>query len=271
MCYEVFFNDLSGMHRLPGRHFNELERTMEHGNEQRELWIMGLGERKNRGEIVSGYLKSAGYLPRIADPCDLVDARPLGIVLDLSPSSCDGWGILLDLKADPSTRDIPILPVFLSELGKVGGVFPVAGFFTLPLDEDYLVSKLAVLGLTEDVLDYDLHSLIVTRKGEERLAKLLDGLGYGIDNAYTGKEALALVTIGHPYLIFSSLMHPDMGAFELLERLRLYPQTRNIPFFVLIKDSMKEGERVAMSREIDHLVRKKCLSEEEFLSFVKKR
>jgi CheY-like chemotaxis protein len=66
-------------------------------------------------------------------------------------------------------------------------------------------------------------------------------------------------------------MLADMGAFELLERLRLYPQTRNIPFFVLMKDAMKEGERFAMSREIDHLVRKKSLSQEEFLSYLRRR
>ena len=244
---------------------------MTQGSDQRELWIMGLGNRQERGAIVSGYLASAGYVSRIADLGDLASSRPLGIILDLSPSSDDGWGILLKLKSDASTRDIPVLPIFLSELGKVGGVFPVAGFFTLPVDEEYFASKLAVLGLTEDVMDYDLHSLIVTRKGDECLSRLVEGIGFGVENAYTGKEALALVTIGHPYIIFSSLMHPDMGAFELLERLRLYPQTRNIPFFILIKDAMKDGERFAMSREIDHLVRKKSLTQDEFLAYLRRR
>lgn len=244
---------------------------MTQGSDQRELWIMGLGKRHERGTIVSGYLESAGYASRIAESADLESSRPLGILLDLSPSSDDGWGILLNLKSDTTTRDIPILPIFLSELGKVAGVFPVAGFFTLPIDEEYIASKLAVLGLTEDVLDYDLHSLIVTRKGDERLVKLLEGVGFGVENAYTGKEALALVTIGHPFIIFSALMLPDIGAFELLERLRLYPQTRNIPFFIIIKDAMKDGERYAMSREIDHLVRKKSLSQDEFLAYLRKR
>jgi len=244
---------------------------MTQGDKLRELWIMGLGGCKERGAFVSGYLESAGYASRVADPEDLAASRPLGIILDLSPSSADGWGILLNLKSDPTTRDIPILPLFLSELGKVGGVFPVAGFFTMPVDEEYIAEKLAVLGLTEDVVDYDLHALIVSRKGEEGLSKRLEGLGFEVVNAYTGKEALALITIGHPYIIFSSLMHSDMGAFELIERLRLYPQTRNIPFFVMIKDAMKDGERAAMSREIDHLVRKKSLTQEEFLSYLRRR
>jgi CheY-like chemotaxis protein len=238
---------------------------------RRELWIMGLGERRERGATVSGYLASAGYEARVADPDELATDRPLGILLDLSPYSADGWGILLELKANHATRDIPILPLYLSGQGKVGGVFPVAGFFTLPIDTDYLVHKLAVLGLTEDVMDYDLHALIVTRKGEEALARSIEGLDFGVVNAYTGKEALALVTTGHPYLIFSSLMLPDVGAFELQERLRLYPQTRNIPFFVLVKDAMKEGERLAMSREVEHLVRKKSLTQDEFLAYLRRR
>jgi CheY-like chemotaxis protein len=244
---------------------------MGQAGDQRELWIMGLGNKPERSSIVCGYLESAGYSSRIAEQADLASSRPLGIILDLSPSSEDGWGILLNLKADKSTRDIPVLPIFLSELGKVGGVFPVAGFFTMPLDEEYIASKLAVLGLTEDVADYDLHTLIVTRKGDENLTRLLEGVGFGVENAYTGKEALALVTIGHPYFIFSSLMHPDMGAFELLERLRLYPQTHNIPLFIILKDAMKDGERYDMSREIDHLVRKKSLTREEFLMYLRKR
>ena len=65
-------------------------------------------------------------------------------------------------------------------------------------------------------------------------------------------------------------MLSDVPAFELLERFRLYPQTRNIPFFVLLRDGMKEGERAAVNSSVDHLVRKSWLSREEFLSYFKK-
>lgn len=237
----------------------------------RELWIMGLGKRQERGGIVSEYLAEAGYRTRIAELEELNDSRPIGIVLDISPFSSDGWGILLTLKNDPATRDIPILPLFLSDEGKVGEVFPVAGFFTLPLDTEYFVNRLAVLGLTKEVEDYDLQVLVVSRRGEEAVAKALESMGFEVVNAYTGKEGMALATTGHQYMAFSSLMLPDMGGFELMERMRLYPQTRNIPFFVLIKDAMKDGERHAMSREVEHLVRKKYLTKEEFLAHLRRR
>src|SRR5512137_2977693 len=124
----------------------------------RELWLLGLGERKERGSLTCSYLAEAGYRARTANIADLAIGRPLGILLDLSPFSRDCWGALQNLKTNPATRDIPVLPLYLSEEGKMGGVFPVAGFFSLPIDTDYLAERLAVLGLTEEVEDYDLQA-----------------------------------------------------------------------------------------------------------------
>lgn len=244
---------------------------MAASDNDRELWLFGVGDRKERGALICSYLAEAGYRARTATVPDLEKGRPLGILLDLSLFSKDGWGALQDLKSSPATRDIPVLPVYLSEEGKMGGVFPVAGFFSLPIDSDYLSERLAVLGLTDEAQDYDLQVLIISRRGEEKVAKTLTTLGFEVINAYTGKEALALATTGRPYIALCCLMLPDMSAFELLERFRLYPQTRNIPFFVMLKDLMKTGEQKAVSRQIEHLVRKKELSRDEFLAYFRKR
>ena len=244
---------------------------MAGAGEGRDLWLMGSGVNHDRSAQIREWLLEAGYSTRFGSIDELAEERALGVVLDISPYSEDGWGILLTLKSNPKTRNIPILPVYLSQDGKVGGVFPVAGFFTLPIDEEYFVDRLAVLGLIEDAEDYDLQALIISRKGEEPVAKVLQSLGFEVVNAYTGKEAIALATTGRQYLMLCNLMLPDLAAFQLVERFRLYPQTRNIPFFVLVKESMKDGERTAMSREIEHLVRKKHLSKEEFLMYFRRK
>lgn len=238
---------------------------------RRELWIMGVKPGEGRETILSSYLAAGGYDCRAGQYENLAAGKPLGVVLDISPFSEDGWGVLLKIKNSPLTRDIPVLPVFLSELGKVGGVFPVAGFFTLPIDEQYLQNRLAIYGLTEEAETWDLQSMIVTRSGEEKLSKAVEALGFEVVKGYTGKEALALASIHPVYMIFCSHMMSDMSAFELLERFRLYPYSSNTPVFVLIKDGMKDGEKLAMSREVAHLVRKKQLSCEEFLKFLRRR
>ncbi len=237
----------------------------------RELWILGVKADSGRDELIRSYLSAGGYSSRVEQFEQLSAGRPLGIVLDISPFADDGWGQLLKIKADPATRNIPVLPVFLSATGKVGGVFPVGGFFTLPVDDHYLLERLAVYGLTEEAETWDLQAMIVSRSGEERLAKATESVGFEIIKAYTGKEALALTSIHPAYMAFSSLMLPDMSALELLEKMRLYPYSRNIPMFVLLKEDMKEGEKAAMSREVAHLVSKKQLSCTEFLSYLRRR
>jgi CheY-like chemotaxis protein len=238
---------------------------------ERELWILGLNGCDDRGKTVCGYLAAGGYQARTARLEELTDGRPLGILLDLSPYSTDGWGIFLELKRNPHTRDIPILPLFLSLEGKIGGVFPAAGFFTLPIDADYLKKRIVVLGLTEGVEVWDLQALVISRNGEEQVGKAIESLGFEVVKAYTGKEGVALATTEPRYIAFATLMLPDMSAFELMDRFRLYPQTRNIPFFILVKESMKEGERIAMGQQIEWLVRKKELSRDEFLRYLRKR
>ena len=238
---------------------------------QPEIWLMGLGCEEDRSATVREYLTHAGYSVACRSVDEFGEAKPIGVVLDVSPFANDGWGILLDLKGNPSTRDVPVLPVFLSQEGKVGGIFPVAGFFTLPIDPDYLMKKLTVLGLTDDVETWDLHVMVVSKRGEEHVAKAITALGFEVVNAYTGKEAVALATTGRPYLVFCSVMLPDMSVFELMERFRLFPQVRNVPFFVLVKDNMKDGERIALSRQVEHLVRKKEISRDEFVAYLRRR
>ncbi len=243
----------------------------EQSEPRRDLWILGIKPGEDREDLLISYLKAGGYACQLGQFDNLEAGRPLGIVLDISPFSEDGWGLLLKIKSSPVTRNIPVLPVFLSEKGKVGGVFPVAGFFALPVDEQYLHNRLAVYGLTEEAETWDLQSMVVSRSGEEKLAKSIETLGFEVVKGYTGQEALALSSIHPVYMVFCSQMLSDMSAFELLERFRLYPYSSNTPIFVLLKDGMKEGEKLAMSREIAHLVRKKQLSCEEFLGYLRRR
>ena len=243
----------------------------EHTEPRRELWILGVQPGEGREEILSSYLATGGYVCRLEQYANLVTGRPLGVILDVSPFSDDGWGVLLKIKNSPATRNIPVLPVFLSEMGKVGGVFPVAGFFTLPIDAQYLQSRLAVYGLTEDVETWDLQSMVVSRNGEEKLAKAVESMGFEVIKGYTGKEALALASIHPVYVMFCSQMLSDMSAFELQERLRLVPYSSNTPLFALLKESMKDGEKQALSREIAHLIRKKQLTCEEFLGYLRRK
>jgi CheY-like chemotaxis protein len=238
---------------------------------ERELWVLGVTPGTGREDQLCTYLAAGGYRCRLEQVDNLAGGRPLGILLDISPFSDDGWGLLLRIKGNPTLRNIPVLLVFLSETGTVGGVFPVAGYFTLPVDERHLLERLTVLGLTEDAETWDLQALVVSRLGEEKLSRVIESAGFEVIKAYTAKEAKAITSIHPAYMAFVSLMLPDMSAFELLEKFRLHPYSSNTPVFVLLKDEMKRGEKNAMSREVAHLVNKKQLTCEEFLQHLRRR
>jgi len=238
---------------------------------KRELWVLGVKPGDSREEQLCSYLVAGGYNIRVEQYGNLATGKPLGIVLDISPYSDDGWGILLKIKKNPATRNIPVLLVFLSEKGKVGGVFPVAGFFTQPVEQEYMLERLAVYGLTEEAETWDLQALVVTRAGDEKLSKVLETVGFEVVNAYNGKESLALTSIHSKYMAFVSLMLSDMSAFELMDKFKHYPYSGNTPVFVMLKEEMKEGEKAAMSREVAHLVSKRQLTCEEFLRYLRKR
>lgn len=238
---------------------------------KRKLAIIGITAGTEREEQLVSFLAAGGYEAQLAQAEDLAKIKPLGIVLDVSPFSDDGWGKLLDIKNSPETRTIPVLPIFLSETGDIGGVFPVTDFFTLPVDEQYLMDRLAILGLTQEAETWDLQVMMVSSSAEVQISKALESAGFEIIRAYNGKEALALSSIHPSYFCFSSIMQSDMSAFELLEKFRLYPYNGNTPFFVLLKMNMKEKEKKELSVEVAHLVSKKQLSCTEFLSYLRRR
>lgn len=238
---------------------------------KKKLAIIGINAGTEREEQLVKFLATGGYEGQLTQIEELTGTRPLGIILDVSPFSDDGWGKLLNIKSNPQTRNIPVLPIFLSETGDIGGVFPITDFFTLPVDEQYLMDRLAILGLTQEAETWDLQVMMVSGTAEVQISKTLESAGFEIIRAYNGKEALALSSIHPSYFCFSSIMQPDMSAFELLEKFRLYPYNGNTPFFVLLKMNMSEAEKTELSMEVAHLVSKKQLSCTEFLSYLRRR
>lgn len=238
---------------------------------KRKLAIIGIADGTEREEQLISCLARGGYESRLAQVDDLALIRPLGIILDISPFSDDGWGKLLQIKNNPNLRNIPVLPIFLSEKGEVGGVFPVTGFFTLPVGAEYLLDRLAILGLTDEVETWDLQVMVASHDGEDRISKALESAGFEVIKAYNGKEALALSSIHPSYFCFSTMILPDMSAFELLEKFRLYPYNGNTPFFILLNKEMNADEKTVLSAEIAHLVSKKQLSCEEFLTYLRRK
>ena len=67
----------------------------------------------------------------------------------------------------------------------------------------------------------------------ELLNAMLKFKGYRVVTARNGQEALEVIEQEHPALIIADILMPKMDGFTLVNRLRLNPQTRDIPVIFL--------------------------------------
>ena len=68
----------------------------------------------------------------------------------------------------------------------------------------------------------------------------LDAVGYEVEVAENGEEAMELIEQGHPDLILLDLMLPKVNGFEVLESLKTDPGTGSIPVVVLTAKAEEE-------------------------------
>ena len=78
---------------------------------------------------------------------------------------------------------------------------------------------------------------ILTCDDEKHIVRLiqvnLERAGYEVVTAYNGAECLEAVAADKPDLIVLDVMMPEMSGFEVLEKLKANPDTKDIPVIML--------------------------------------
>jgi CheY-like chemotaxis protein/signal transduction histidine kinase/HAMP domain-containing protein len=145
--------------------------------------------------------------------------RPLGILLDVMLPGMDGWTVIERLKADASTRHIPVHFLSATDEGERGRDMGAVGFLTKP------VSREAINDAFERLLHFAAgrtrQLLIVDDDADARSAvrTLLRHDDVVIDEAGSAEEALQKIGQTGYDCIVLDLGLPGMSGMELLEQL----------------------------------------------------
>lgn len=194
-------------------------------------------------------LERAGYRVRVVTQgSTVVEAarhfRPDLITLDLL-MDVDGLSVLKELKADPSTADIPVVIISVISEPRQGLALGAADYLVKPLDEGELLDCIRqVLIPSEDgrrpkILVVDDEIDIVSW-----LKHFLTYSGYSVREAYDGAHALEAVAAERPDLILLDMAMPRMDGRTTIRKLREQDETRNIPVIVLSANPIdNEAER----------------------------
>ncbi len=192
--------------------------------------------------------------------------RPTGILLDVMLPGMDGWTVIERLKADASTRHIPVHFVSALDEAKRGRDLGAVGFLTKPVSAEDLSGALATL--THFSLDQPRSVLVVDDDAGARLAvrKLIGGEHVQILEAGSGEEALELIGRENVDCVVLDLGLPGMSGFELLERIAA--SGRQVPVVVYSGRDLTPEESLKLRAFTDSIVIKGARSPERLMDEV---
>lgn len=177
----------------------------------------------------------------------LKQVRPMAIILDILLPGEQGWGFLAEMKENEATWDIPILVASIVNEPQKGMLLGADDYCIKPVNRQWVLNKLKEL---ENRMPMEKILIIDDEEISRYLLKgLLAGTRYTIIEAENGMEGLRLAIMEHPQAIFLDLVMPGMDGFEVLDRLKAEPDTRDIPVIIVTAKSLEERERSRLNAE----------------------
>ena len=193
--------------------------------------------------------------------------RPAAITLDVMMPGMDGWDVLRQLKDDPSTREIPVLMVTMTDDRQLGFALGASEFLTKPVGRAELVELLA-----RYVADTDApRALVVDDEPESRevLRRALEREGWQVAEAENGRVALDRVLEGDVSLVLLDLMMPVMDGFEFVTEMRQHERLGAIPIVVVTAKELTDEERQRLQGGVKGLIEKRGVDRESLLLLVR--
>jgi len=187
--------------------------------------------------------------------------QPMAIVLDILLPQEDGWGFLVEMKGDETTRDIPVLvATIVDDQREQGMLLGADDYCVKPVEQDWLLDRLQTLDPVEKVLIID-----DEETARYSFARLLAATRYTVIEARDGPEGLRLARQEAPQVIFLDLIMPGMSGFEVLGRLKSDAATRDIPVIIYTAKELDEDERCRLMQAAMAILSKGTTSRKEVI------
>jgi signal transduction histidine kinase/DNA-binding response OmpR family regulator/CHASE3 domain sensor protein len=185
--------------------------------------------------IVSKLLSENGYVPLISSSVPEMlrlakEDAPDVILLDLVMPGVSGWDGLRELRAEPATRDIPIIVLSgLSDNEDHAVNSEVSGWIQKPFDADQLCAAIAAVSKRH-------RQLVLLVEDDPDLARVISSTleqhGVELVSAFGANQAKAAVTRRAPDLVILDLALADGDGFEVVNYLRQHDRLRNVSLVV---------------------------------------
>ncbi|HEV7811007.1 MAG TPA: response regulator [Candidatus Limnocylindrales bacterium] len=213
--------------------------------------------------LLETYLAEAGYAMRVAGSGEaglamVHAAAPGAILLDVLLPGIDGWEVLRHLKADPETRDIPVIIVTVVDERGVGLALGAVDYLLKPIDRNALLERLGRHDVPTPLAETPVRVLAID-DDPATLDLIEHGLrpfGFSVSRAASGRLGVDAARQAPPDLVICDLLMPEMDGFEVVNVLHHDPRTREVPILVLTAHTLTPAEKARLNGRILGLVEK---------------
>ena len=191
--------------------------------------------------------------------------KPQAIILDMELPGINGHKVLLELKANPSVRHIPVHIISVNERSldpiKNGAI----EYLMKPVDKKDLEEA---FNRIENFVSRKMKNLLIIEDNEnsrKAMRRLIGNSDVKCFEAGTGKDALAMYQQNHIDCIILDIGLPDMSGFELIHKLENLKDHNIPPIIVYTGKELTKEENNELQKYAESIIIKGVKSEERLL------
>lgn len=176
-----------------------------------------------------------------------METKPDLIILDILLPDLPGWEVLIELKANPVTQNIPVLIISVVDDRPKGLALGAVDYLVKPITRRILEETLNRLrGIIqkkpETALIIATHQSLVsplivlvedTESNIETIVDYLQSHSLRMAIARNGLEAIQLIKHSQPALVLMDIQIPELDGLEVMRRLRADSNLVNLPIIAL--------------------------------------
>ncbi len=203
------------------------------------------------------------------------------LVLDLMMPEPDGFTVLERIRANPETRDLPVIVVTAKDLTAEDRK-KLSGNVSSVLEKSAAASQTLLAEIKRILMDLEVPSqipaagtspapprILLVEDNEAAIIQVravLESAGYAVDVARGGQEAIDYVSHTTPDGIILDLMMPEIDGFAVLEKIRGTAATTKIPVLILTaKDLTPDDFKRLSANHVQQLVQKGDVNRDSLL------
>lgn len=225
-------------------------------------------------DILKSYATDKGFEPMLAHSGDqglamATSLLPSAIILDVMLPVMDGWEVLKKLKANPATKEIPVHMMSAGNVKETNAKKEGAiGFLKKPIEKEKLDEAFDLLSTQNQFPFRDVLVIEDQVLASNTLAEQLTNKGISVSQAYTGQEALSLLTENQYDCIILDLKLPDISGFDLLDQIKAKEAFKHTPIIINTAMELDREKMVHIMKYTEAMVLKSDKSNDRLLDEV---